>query len=52
MMEYLPQTIGGVAIVVFLIADIRAIVLAYRARRGNERQMDRLNKQIKEFASL
>ena len=51
-MQHIPEIVAIVLMVVFLIVDIRAIYLAYRARRGNSKQMERLHKQVKEFCQL
>ena len=51
-MAYLLEVLVILVMVALLAADVRAIVLLYRAKRGNEEQCKRLHKQMKEFASL
>ena len=51
-MGYILQAFVIVVVLVLLIADIRAVILLYRAKKGNDEQRKRLQKQIKEFVSL
>jgi putative heme iron utilization protein len=49
-MGHILEALVTVVMFVLLIADIRAVVLLYRAKKGNEEQRKRLHKQIKEFS--